>query len=114
VESPSGRMPIDFQSLLRAYKAAGEDKRKWGDKIIYLGVALVILGIVVLVVPVYEGATVQQLNGLCSSGIGMIGQAFSQSLSDKCGLAGIADQSIGWLIGGGITLAVAGITIRFT
>ncbi len=71
-----------------------------------IGVLLVVAGILLVTVP-FDHGTIPQWNGLCSSGIGQIGQLIDSSAQQDCGAVSLADHLIGWLIGGGIVLLAA-------
>jgi hypothetical protein len=71
-----------------------------------LGALLTLGGILLMTVPFHDG-TIPQWNALCSSDIGQIGQALDSSAQHDCGMVGVADHVIGWLLGLGI-LALAG------
>jgi hypothetical protein len=62
-------------------------------------------GVLLVTVPFHHG-TVPQWNGVCSSGIGQIGQFFDSTAQQDCGLVSLADHLIGWLFAGG-ALALA-------
>jgi len=70
------------------------------------GALLTLGGILLMSVPFHNG-TIPQWNALCSSDIGQIGQALDSSAQHDCGMVGVADHLIGWLLGLGI-LALAG------
>jgi hypothetical protein len=73
-----------------------------------IGGVLVIAGILLAVVP-FDHGTVSQWNGLCTSGLGQLGQLLDASARQDCGVVGLADHLLGWLWGGGIlALAAAG------
>ena len=73
-----------------------------------IGGVLVIAGILLAVVP-FDHGTVSQWNGLCTSGLGQLGQLLDASARQDCGMVGLADHLLGWLWGGGIlALAAAG------
>ena len=46
-------------------------------------------------------------NSLCNTGLGELGQAFSNTVQTDCGIAGVAESMVGWLV----FLGVAGIII---
>lgn len=46
-------------------------------------------------------------NSLCNTGLGQLGQAFSNSVQVDCGMAGTVESAVGWLV----FLGVAGIII---
>ena len=69
------------------------------------GGLLIIGGVLLVTVPFHHG-TVPQWNGVCSSGIGQIGQLFDPTAQQDCGLVSLADHLIGWLFAGGV-LALA-------
>jgi hypothetical protein len=46
-------------------------------------------------------------NSLCNTGLGELGQAFSNRVQTDCGIAGVAESTVGWLV----FLGVAGIII---
>jgi hypothetical protein len=46
-------------------------------------------------------------NSLCNTGLGQLGQAFSNTVQTDCGIAGVAESMVGWLV----FLGVAGIII---
>jgi hypothetical protein len=62
-------------------------------------------GVLLVTVPFRHG-TVPQWNGVCSSGIGQLGQLFDATAQQDCGLVSLADHLIGWLFAGG-ALALA-------
>jgi hypothetical protein len=71
-----------------------------------LGALLMLAGILLMTVPFHDG-TIPQWNGLCSSDVGQIGQFLDSSAQHDCGMVGVADHLIGWLLGVGM-LALAG------
>jgi len=71
-----------------------------------VGGLLTIAGVLLVTVPFHQG-TIPQWNGVCSSGIGQIGQLFDSTAQQDCGLVSLADHLIGWLFAGG-ALALAG------
>jgi hypothetical protein len=73
------------------------------------GSLLIIGGILLVTVPFHHG-TVPQWNGVCSSGIGQIGQLFDPTAQQDCGLVSLADHLIGWLFAGGV-LALVGAAL---
>jgi hypothetical protein len=74
-----------------------------------VGAVFTVAGLLLAVVPLDHG-TISQWNGLCTTGIGQLGQLLDQSARQGCGLAGVADHLIGWLLGGGFAaLAVAAL-----
>jgi len=73
---------------------------------------LLLAGILLIVVPLDQG-TVPQWNGLCSSGIGQLGQLLSPDVRAHCGQVGLADHAIGWLLGLGILGLAAGAGLAF-
>jgi len=74
-----------------------------------LGGLLTLVGILLATVPLDHG-TISQWNGLCSSGVGQLGQLLDPSAQRDCGAVSLADHLIGWLLGGGIlALAAAGL-----
>ena len=78
-----------------------------------VGVLLLAGGVLLLTVPLHDG-TIPQWNGLCSSGIGQVGQFIDSSAQRDCGEVGFADHLIGWLIGGGITALAASALLWVT
>jgi hypothetical protein len=81
--------------------------RRWPVKaLVALGALLLTAGVLLLTVPLHDG-TIPQWNGLCSSGIGQIGQLIDSSAQQDCGAVNVADHLIGWLIGGGIAALAA-------
>jgi hypothetical protein len=64
------------------------------------------IGAVLLVTVPFHHGTVPQWNGVCSSGVGQIGQLFDSTAQRDCGLVSVADHLIGWLLVGGL-LALA-------
>jgi len=70
------------------------------------GAVLTLGGILLMSVPFHDG-TIPQWNALCTSDIGQIGQVLDSSAQHDCGMVGVADHLIGWLLGLGI-LALAG------
>ena|SRR5215475_5447944 len=75
------------------------------------GGLLVILGILLRVIPVYQGQTIPQWNSICSSGIGQIGQVFSSSVSSHCSLASDLNDLITPLLIVGVLLLLAGAAV---
>ena len=67
---------------------------------------LLTIGAVLLVTVPFHHGTIPQWNGVCSSGIGQIGQLFDSTAQQDCGMVSLADHLIGWLFAGGI-LALA-------
>jgi hypothetical protein len=53
------------------------------------------------------GRTVSQVNGICTSALGQLGQAMSTRTAGNCGQVAMYEQAHGWLIIAGV-LAVAG------
>jgi len=70
-----------------------------------VGGLLTIGGVLLVTVPLHHG-TVPQWNGVCSSGIGQVGQLLDSTAQRDCGLVSVADHLIGWLfVGGAFALA---------
>jgi hypothetical protein len=78
-----------------------------------IGCLFMLAGILLAVVPLDHG-TIPQWNGLCSSGVGQLGQLFSPSAQADCGLVGDADHAIGWLAGLGAAGLLTGIILAAT
>jgi hypothetical protein len=68
-------------------------------------------GVLLVTVPFRHG-TVPQWNGVCSSGIGQLGQLFDATAQQDCGLVSLADHLIGWLFAGGALAASALVWLR--
>src|SRR5258708_20372580 len=91
-----------------------EDQRRWTPAwVIVTGVILAIagyaLGQTTLLVAYAGGRTVSQVNGICASAIGQLGQAVSARAAGNCGQVAMYEQAHGWLIAAGIITAAAGI-----
>jgi hypothetical protein len=71
-----------------------------------IGGLLTLVGILLATVPLHHG-TIPQWNGLCSSGVGQIGQLLDSSAQQDCGAVSLADHLIGWLLGAGILALTA-------
>jgi hypothetical protein len=78
-----------------------------------IGAILLLAGILLSTVPLDHG-TVSQWNGLCSSGIGQLGQMLSSSARSDCGKVALADHAIGWLFGLGIAGLAVGTVLAVT
>jgi hypothetical protein len=78
-----------------------------------LGGLLLAAGLLLMTVPLHDG-TIPQWNGLCSSGIGQIGQLIDSSAQQDCGAVSLADHLIGWLIGGGLLALAAAVLLWLT
>ncbi len=78
-----------------------------------VGGLLTIAGILLLTVPFHHG-TIPQWNGLCSSGLGQIGQLLDTSAQRDCGAVSLADHLIGWLFGLGILALAASALLWMT
>ena len=74
---------------------------------------LTIAGILLVTVP-FHRATIPQWNGLCSSGLGQIGQLLDTSAQRDCGAVSLADHLIGWLFGLGILALAASALLWMT
>jgi hypothetical protein len=72
-----------------------------------VGSLLTIGGVLLVTVPLHHG-TVPQWNGVCSSGIGQIGQLLDSSAQQDCGMVSLGDHLIGWLFAGGALALTAG------
>jgi hypothetical protein len=73
------------------------------------GGLLTVLGVLLVTIPFHHG-TIPQWNGLCSSGVGQIGQLLDSSAQRDCGMVSLADHLIGWLLALGIVaLAASGL-----
>lgn len=48
-------------------------------------------------------------NSLCNTGLGELGQAFSNTVQTDCGVAGIAESTVGWLVFFGVAGIVIGL-----
>ena len=73
------------------------------------GGLLTVVGILLATVPFHHG-TIPQWNGLCTSGVGQLGQLLDPSAQRDCGAVSLADHLIGWLLGAGIlTMAASGL-----
>jgi hypothetical protein len=73
------------------------------------GGLLTVLGVLLVTVP-FHHSTIPQWNGLCSSGVGQIGQLLDSSAQRDCGMVSLADHLIGWLLALGIlALAASGL-----
>ena len=68
---------------------------------------LLTIGALALVTVRFQHGTIPQWNGVCTSGIGQIGQLFDSTAQQDCNLVGLADHLIGWLFATGL-LALAG------
>jgi hypothetical protein len=71
-----------------------------------VGGVLAVAGLLLAVVPLDHG-TISQWNGLCTTGIGQLGQLLDPSARQDCGVVGLADHLIGWLLGCGIAALAA-------
>lgn len=88
-------------------------RRRGPAKTMAIGGGLAVLaGILLSVVPLDHG-TIPQWNGLCASGIGQLGQLLDTSARQACGMVGVADHLIGWLVGLGVAAVVAGGLLAF-
>ncbi len=77
-----------------------------------IGSLLIVAGAALVTVPLHHG-TIPQWNGLCTSGVGQIGQLLDSSAQQHCGQVSLADHLIGWVFGAGIVaLAAAGLLWR--
>jgi hypothetical protein len=68
------------------------------------------LGQTTLLVAYTGGRTVSQVNGLCTSAIGRLGQAMSSRTAGNCGQVAMYEQAHGWLIIAGVLAIAGGIT----
>jgi hypothetical protein len=95
-------------SSLHSYPGPrGGSGRGWTVAAFVIGALALAAGILLSVVPLHQG-TITQWNGLCSSGVGQLGQLLSPAARRDCGVVGVADHAIGWLLGLGIAALAAG------
>ncbi|HEX3921991.1 MAG TPA: hypothetical protein VHY31_06875 [Streptosporangiaceae bacterium] len=71
-----------------------------------VGGVLAVAGLLLAIVPLDHG-TISQWNGLCTTGVGQLGQLLDPSARQDCGGVGLADHLIGWLLGCGIAALAA-------
>jgi hypothetical protein len=81
--------------------------------LVTVGGLLTIAGILLVTLPFHHG-TIPQWNGLCSSGLGQIGQLLDTSAQQDCGAVSLADHLIGWLLGLGILALAASALLWIT
>jgi hypothetical protein len=91
-----------------------EHQRRWTPAwVIVTGAILACagyaLGQTTILVAYTGGRTVSQVNGICASGIGQLGQAMSTTVSQRCGQVAMYEQIHGWLIIIGVVAVAAGI-----
>jgi hypothetical protein len=78
-----------------------------------VGTLLLAAGVLLMTVPLHHG-TIPQWNGLCTSGVGQIGQLIDSTAQQDCGSVSLADHLIGWLIGGGLAALAAASLLWLT
>lgn len=57
----------------------------------------------------WKAGNASQVNGLCASGIGQLGQAVNAGLRNSCGQVALYEQASGWLIILGVITVAGGI-----
>jgi hypothetical protein len=75
-----------------------------------LGGTMLVAGIVMTQVR-FNGATISQWNGLCTSTIGQFGQLAAPGAARNCGLASFAEHAVVWAIAIGTVLPIAGLIV---
>jgi hypothetical protein len=78
-----------------------------------VGGLLTVVGILLATVP-FDHGTIPQWNGLCSSGVGQLGQLLDPAAQQDCGAVSLADHLIGWLLGAGILALAAAALLALT
>jgi hypothetical protein len=57
----------------------------------------------------WKGGTASQVNGICTSGIGQLGQVVNAGLRGSCGQVALYEQASGWLIVLGVLVTAGGV-----
>jgi len=78
------------------------------DKVIVIGALLLVIGFLGYVVPITEFGSVTDLDNLCSSPLGELGQAFSDQARENCKTVGILSKLVYTMMGIGIILVIIG------
>jgi hypothetical protein len=91
-----------------------ERQRRWTPAwVIVTGAMMALggyaLGQTTILVAYTGGRTVSQVNGICTSALGQLGQALSIKASQNCGQVATYEQAHGWLIILGTIAIAAGI-----
>jgi hypothetical protein len=79
--------------------------------IVAVGCILGFFGFMGLLVPVYNGRTITEISDLCKSGLGQIGQLFSQQIQQNCETANLLAVLIYALLGIGVILIIVGAVL---
>lgn len=78
-----------------------------------IAVVVLLLGVLLLVGAVIDHSFAAPRNAECQSGIGQVGQLVDGTIAHDCGLVGVLESAIGWLIVLGIlALGVGGGLLR--
>jgi hypothetical protein len=81
------------------------------DEVIVIGALLLVFGFLGYVVPIAEFGSVTDLDNLCSSGLGQLGQAFNDQARENCRIAGISSKLVYMMMGMGTILVIIGAAI---
>ena len=81
------------------------------DEVIVIGALLLVFGFLGYVVPIVEFGSVTDLDRLCSSTFGQLGQTFNDQARENCRTAGILSKLVYTMMGIGTILVIIGIVI---
>lgn len=73
-----------------------------------LALVIFVLGVALLVGAFVDHSFAAPRNAACQSGIGQIGQLVDNTLAHDCGLVGVLETAVGWLIALGVVGIGAG------
>ena len=81
------------------------------DEVIVIGALLLVFGFLGYVVPIVEFGSVTDLDRLCSSTFGQLGQTFNDQAKENCRTAGILSKLVYTMMGIGTILVIIGAVI---
>ena len=89
-------------------RAAGES---W--VLLGIGAALLLVAMVLHLLTFYNGHSLSELNGLCSTTFGQLAQASSSSVQSRCQMVSVGEQVQGWALILGIVACAGGLVMTY-